>query len=371
MYATCLFCSASLGANQAIEEFPVGRRLAFDAAGGRLWVVCRKCQRWNLSPLETRWEAIERAERLFRDSRTRVSTDNIGLARVADRTALIRIGKPLRPEFAAWRYGDQMVRRRRQRNVASALGITIGVVAVAQTLAPGSVYTGLGGLVLPATQFLTHLHDRRLRPKQRLRLRDDEGRELNFGRGLPTDTHIEVHRATRELHVRFQARVYDLRWRDRLSPAVWTGLDRKRVALTGETAARAISAMLPFMNSWGATRKEVDTAVQFATDGLHIDRPQTTLELVTAAYAPERRPAHHRAGPLALEMALHETDERRAMEGELAELAARWKDADTIARIADGLLLPDAIEARVETLKRDNVPTGSFDPISGPAETRS
>ena len=41
MYSTCIFCHASLGANESIEHFPVGHRLAFDASRGRLWVVCR------------------------------------------------------------------------------------------------------------------------------------------------------------------------------------------------------------------------------------------------------------------------------------------------------------------------------------------
>jgi len=36
MYSTCLFCTHSLGANEVLEEFPVGRRIAFDAAKGRL-----------------------------------------------------------------------------------------------------------------------------------------------------------------------------------------------------------------------------------------------------------------------------------------------------------------------------------------------
>jgi len=63
MYATCLFCHSGLGKNEVVEEFPVGRRLAFDAANGRLWVVCGACGRWNLSPLEERWEAIETCER--------------------------------------------------------------------------------------------------------------------------------------------------------------------------------------------------------------------------------------------------------------------------------------------------------------------
>ena len=92
MYSTCLFCHSSLGANESVEHFPVGRRLAFDEARGRLWVVCRKCERWNLSPLEERWEAIEECERLFSGTRLRLSTDNIGLARVGDGLDLVRIG---------------------------------------------------------------------------------------------------------------------------------------------------------------------------------------------------------------------------------------------------------------------------------------
>jgi hypothetical protein len=34
MYSMCLFCHTDLGANEAVEHFPVGRRLAFDAAKG-------------------------------------------------------------------------------------------------------------------------------------------------------------------------------------------------------------------------------------------------------------------------------------------------------------------------------------------------
>ena len=101
MYSTCLFCKTDLGANEAIEHFPVGRRLAFDAAKGRLWVVCRKCERWNLTPVEERWEAIEECERAYRGTKLRASTDQIGLARLSEGLELVRIGQPLRPEFAA------------------------------------------------------------------------------------------------------------------------------------------------------------------------------------------------------------------------------------------------------------------------------
>src|SRR6478735_8718280 len=111
MYATCLFCNGDLGRNEVIETFPVGRRLAFDAAKGRLWVVCRRCSRWNLTPLEERWEAIEACERLYRDTRKRVATDEIGLAKARDGLALVRIGRPVFPEYAGWRYGTRFGRR--------------------------------------------------------------------------------------------------------------------------------------------------------------------------------------------------------------------------------------------------------------------
>src|SRR5213592_1743693 len=143
MYTTCLFCHSDLGSNEVIESFPIGRRLAFDAAHGRLWVVCRKCERWNLTPLEERWEAIEECERLFRSTRLRVSTDNIGLARLREGLELVRIGNALRPEMAAWRYGDQFGRRRRKHLVLS--GAAIAVVGGILVLGPATGIIGIGG----------------------------------------------------------------------------------------------------------------------------------------------------------------------------------------------------------------------------------
>src|SRR3954466_3674262 len=141
MYSTCIFCHGELGANEAIEHFPVGRRLAFDAAKGRLWVVCRKCERWNLTPLEERWEAIEECERAFSATRLRVSTDQVGLARLKEGTELVRIGEPQRPEMAAWRYGDQFGRRRRRQ-----FAIVGGVIVVAGAAAISGSMLGLVGM---------------------------------------------------------------------------------------------------------------------------------------------------------------------------------------------------------------------------------
>src|SRR5919112_2207462 len=142
MYSTCIFCHTALERNEAIEHFPVGRRLAFDAERGRLWVVCRRCSRWNLTPLEERWEAIEQCERLFAGTRLRASTDNVGLAKLPEGLELVRVGRPLRPEFAAWRYGDQFGRRRRVALLQAGLGLgALGAVLVGGAAAG----VGIGG----------------------------------------------------------------------------------------------------------------------------------------------------------------------------------------------------------------------------------
>src|SRR5918992_336935 len=111
MYSACLFCNANLGENDQLPTFPVGRRIAFDEAKGRLWVVCARCARWNLTPLEERWEALEACERLYRGTRLRVSTDNVGLAQLRSGLELVRIGPALYPEIASWRYGTRLLQR--------------------------------------------------------------------------------------------------------------------------------------------------------------------------------------------------------------------------------------------------------------------
>ena len=47
---------------------------------------------------------------------------------------------------------------------------------------------------------------------------------------------------------------------------------------------------------------------------------------------------------LALEMAVNEEAERRALEGELAKLADEWKEAEEIAAIADNLFVTPAVD---------------------------
>lgn len=342
MYATCTFCHAGLGANESLEAFPVGRRLAFDPARGRLWVVCPRCRQWNLSPLDERWEAIEAAERLYRDTKRRVATDQIGLARLRDGSDLIRIGDPLRPEFAAWRYGERFTMRWRRYAAYTALFST-GVLAVGPL-------TGLGFTFVPYQLWSAGTTAvRRLRVV--LRLRDAEGAIVL------TREHAELARIVAVPddplgwrlslpHLRRETPVGRFIKRPSETPS--------RITLAGEDALDAMRRILPIVNADGGRRRTVDEAVRVLEDS-----GDTRAAFARAAAAVGRdghgdptRDLHGLPAPLrlALEMAAHEEAERRALEGELAALESAWKEAEEIAAIADALTVPEWMAARLGRL---------------------
>ena len=66
-------------------------------------------------------------------------------------------------------------------------------------------------------------------------------------------------------------------------------------------------------------------------------RKVTFRETFRGEVTPDGPPGVLPASPVALEMALHEETERRALDGELAMLEAMWREAEQIAAIADRL----------------------------------
>jgi hypothetical protein len=324
MYRSCIFCSAPLGANESIERFPVGRSLAFDAAKGRLWAVCPKCARWNLAPIEERWEVIEDAERLFHDTRLRVQRENIGMAKLRDGTRLIRIGQALPGELAVWRYGNELVQRRRRFMLTTA-GLMIATAGVtgSAAIAFGTIvplfHVGMGWRDRLAGGQTHRFRPGTLLPGEDVRLTTRDFRQARLSstpQGL-------------ELVVAMQVMQHDGVGID------WVPNERRFV---GPAAESVLRRAMVHVNDRGARRAHIVGALDLlAKDGT----ASGYLRRVVGRRDPLMDPALpaplRRARSLALEMALHEETERRALDGELAMLDAMWRDAEEIAAIADRL----------------------------------
>ena len=352
MYSTCIFCNRSLDTNEAIEIFPVGRRIAFDASMGRLWVICRRCERWNLSPLEIRWEVIEECERLFRDTRLRVSTDNIGMAKLTEGLELVRLGSPLRGEFAAWRYGDQFGRRRRRSVLYTTAGVGALGIAVVGGAAAG---VSLGGGYWAYVQLIKWIANERIATRLRHPDTDDkikvQLKHLEKSRLVPAEIPGEW-----ELHMQ-----YAPGW-----SSGFTGGDAETLVYRGDDATEIAGKLMARANRSGGSKKTVGLAVKRIEE---IGDPEIFMR---EAVKESERLRREKAGDnpkklakategslaklpgdirLAVEMAIHEESERRAMEGELETLEAAWRQAEEIAAIADSLLVPSAVDEFVDSEK--------------------
>src|SRR2546422_10029913 len=143
MYTTCAFCNAKLDGDGGPSGLGVGRRIAFDEWRGRLWVICPKCARWNLTPLDDRLERIETVARAAREAKLLAATEQVALLRwqVYD---LVRVGKPPRMELAPWRYGERL-RARRQERLKYVIPLTVAAVGLG-VAAHGAAGRSLGGV---------------------------------------------------------------------------------------------------------------------------------------------------------------------------------------------------------------------------------
>jgi hypothetical protein len=348
MYSTCVFCNTDLGRNEALYDFPVGRRIAFDGSKGRLWVVCRRCERWNLTPLEERWEAIEQAERKFSMTRQRVSTEHIGLARLPDGSELVRIGAPQRPEFAAWRYGDQFGRRRRRRMLMAGGGLgAFGAVMAGGAMAGVSIAV-FGGMIANSIGAIVNG-----RPDEVVaRLRTDSAGNISVRRRHLAETRLLTGSgAPLALDLRFKG---------------------GEARIEGQEALRIAGQLMPHVNRFGGKPAIVKSAVAVldesgGADGYleRLSRYAPRATSVALKKSGKRKPQQsgwsmaYTSGlfglshpdRLALEMALHEEAELRALRGELHDLERAWREAEEIAGIADALLTPSPVQNALNRLR--------------------
>ena len=347
MYSTCLFCNNALGTNESIENFSVGKRLAFDGATGRLWVICPGCARWNLTPIEERWEAIEEcgARVAVRRSFVRVSTGNIGLAKLRSGLELVRIGSPLRPEFAAWRYGrsvpdappshERSGCRRRRTTALLTAGALGPAIAATMSLTGGLILFVLPGVsvVMGTVPVLGAIAAREYHEQQRVIARFTQQKRVLTVRAKHLDT-IEMSfggdlsNASMVVH-------HDDGWKE----------------FTGTDAMRATSVILANTNRFGADDDRIAAAVRQIEDARDAEGFLVAssarngwrggrIQSIVNSYRELGAFKLSATERLALEMAVHEETERRAMHGELAVLEAAWRDAEEIARISDNELTP-------------------------------
>jgi hypothetical protein len=306
--------------------------------------VCRKCERWNLTPLEERWEAIEECERLFTSTRMRASTDNIGLAKLGEGLELVRIGQALRPEMAAWRYGDQFGRRRTKHiMVTGATAVTVGGLLI---LGPATgVIAGGGWGMWQAFNGIIQLYE-----KKRVRLK----------LVLPGERELVVLRKNHLEHTALVRHEGD--WLLNLSydRGARTAANYEMREFRGDEAVRVAGLVLPKINAKGASKAQVQEAVRLLErhgDSRAVFEEQARLmRSVRTSRGAKRDAANIALFPieqrLALEMAAHEEQERRALEGELALLEAAWRQAEEVAKIADDMFLPQATVDEIEALRK-------------------
>ena len=325
MYTTCAFCNAKLDGDGGPSGLGVGRRIAFDEWKGRLWVICPKCARWNLTPLDDRLERIETVARAAHDANLLAATEQVALLRW-QHYDFVRVGKPPRIELAPWRYGERL-RARRQERLKYVIPLTVAAVGlgVAANVAAG------GSLGV----FVWNLH----RLADGLYVTIVGNRRVNLVEP-PICGHCGTLLDLRAKHVQ-HARVVPEARADVAVIVSCPYCHHEAALLTGNDAQVVLRQGLAYLNTTRAGRRRAAEAAQVVDQAGGPDRlirDVAKRELTLRSLRPERR--------LALEMAVDE-------QAEVQELEREWRDAEELADIADGTLSTDAqIEEELRRLKK-------------------
>ncbi len=307
MLRACLFCHGPLPPNDVLEQFPVGRRVAYDPTRGRLWAVCPACARWNLAPIEERWEALEELEKLTRDrSRLLAQTDNIALLR-APGLEVVKVGRARLREEAWWRYGYELVRRRQRSARTAWLDM-----ALALTVGAPIIHDIARGIAFSAGAWAG------------VRYCDNCGASAAAGalsmakvRSLYLESTVDGAPALR-LECAYCAA------RGAIGGVLWTGAE----------AGRILRTSLAYENFGGARPSEIDDAC-----GRVGDAGSAAAFVDDVARQRPRIAQFHRgvfaSQAVALEIALNDDVERRLLGEQVSQLEADWREAEQIAAIVD------------------------------------
>ena len=324
MFRSCGFCNASFDGDGGPSGLGVGRRIAFDEWKGRLWVVCPRCGRWNLTPFDDRLERIEAVARAASQGRVAASTNQVSLIRW-QRYDFVRVGTPPRVELATWRYGERLRNRQRERmKVVVPLTVAAIGLGIAANVAAGG---GFGVVVWNIHRIADWMY-----------LRMVGARKVTMIE-TPICAHCGTPMQLRARHVQ-HARVVPDRHAEMAVVLSCPRCRHEGAQLTGNDAIQVLRQGLTYLNlARGGRRRAEDAAREVDQMGGadRLVRDIAQRELTLRSLRPERG--------LAFEMAV---DER----AEVEELERQWKEAEEIADIADGTLSTTAdIEEELRRLK--------------------
>jgi len=329
VFQTCAFCSGALGGDGGASGLPVGRRFAYDGWKSRAWVICQRCGRWNLTPLDSRLDTVAALERMADAGRVAATTDQVALIRNGPYD-VVRVGKPRRVELAGWRYGERLKARERERLkvvvpvTAAFIGITIatnvafggsmGWVMMQYPRIGDALYTGMVGrrkigIEPPVCGNCGSIMVLRARDVQDARLSRTVHQDLALLLRCPKCENVGA-------------------------------------MLEGGDAERALRSGLTYVNLKKGRR--VKRKAEEAASA--VERAGGPQELIARAAREEIRVSSLKGSQgLALEMAVDEQAEVRDLERE-------WRRAEEIADIADNLLLPPTIEDELKHLREGGQP---------------
>ena len=308
MTATCAWCDRDLGANQLLPEYPIGRTLAFDPATARIWAVCPKCERWNLSFLDgpERRSALQRLDAFLAATPHRTDANDITVGEVGD-TLLIRVGATGWRSFAAWRYGRKLHQRYRTSLILSPLWMA------------AAVYTNLpAGRQLLESTWVLHLF---LLLLILTSVRDDRRRRFT----VPS----EDRSPWRVNYAECMKVAVEIRG-DRWMLLVPTQADHIR--LEAFDALEALRRCLPIIDQRGGSPAKVRRAVE-----LILSQGDPARFLATTFSSAGLGNGVHRIARLgelfivALEIAVNEMSEQRALNDDLTVARLAHTDANRIA----------------------------------------
>jgi hypothetical protein len=331
-----LVCHTPFPANESLEHFPLGIRVAYDPSKGRLWAVCKECKRWSLAPIEERWEALDELEKIVKDrARLLSQTENIALLR-AGLLEIVRVGRANLAEQSWWRYGSELAKRRKNYKTLSAAGAVGAGAAIWGGLATGGLsfiaawilWDKLPGTIPDAARWLRF------------------GGDVWRGRTRCPRCGYTFHRVPyRRRGNLVLSHTGEMEPTSMAYRCPRCGDHREGgLHLHGREAEHTLRRVLAYHHFEGASERTVTSATRLIQEaGSPNDLSRILLK------DGKRLGDLGRTGGIALEIAANEASEQRLLELELAELEAHWKTEEELAAIIDGELTPLPL---FETLRR-------------------